>query len=94
MPSLIRLCVTLCYFLFNGHFWLTNGQSSDDEMDVSNDDEDSGEEEIIPQMGTIASLEEILRTLVITLQEELPRFRDIMVELVDKLQSGRHQAAK
>lgn len=63
-------------------------------MDVSNDDEDSGEEEIIPQMGTIASLEEILRTLVITLQEELPRFRDIMVELVDKLQSGRHQAAK
>lgn len=49
-------------------------------MDVSDDeDEDSGEEEIVPRMGTIASLEQILRTLVVTIQDELPRLCEIMV---------------
>lgn len=51
-------------------------------MDVSDDEgEDSGEEEIVPRMGTIASLEQILRTLVVTIQDELPRLCEIMVEL-------------
>lgn len=62
-------------------------------MDVSDDEgEDSGEEEIVPRMGTIASLEQILRTLVVTIQDELPRLCEIMVELGNKLQGGRNQA--
>lgn len=64
-------------------------------MDMSSDEEeDPGVEEYVPQMGTIASLEEILRTLVATIQEEFPQLRETMAELVSKLPGGFNQTNK